>query len=147
MQIINRVLEFGSEAQRLSVELRFEVLRKPLGLNFDPSDLAREGEDYHLASFIDSKIVGILLLKPVSKETVKMRQVAVKTDSQNKGIGKSLVRFAEEFAQKKGYTTMQLNARKTALPFYLALEYQTLGDEFHEVGIPHLKMEKNLTHG
>lgn len=73
-----------------------------------------------------------------------MRQVAVKKEWQGHGVGKKLVVFAERFAFKHLFNKIELNARKTAVDFYLNLGYKTMGNEFTEVGILHLKMVKNL---
>jgi hypothetical protein len=39
---------------------------------------------------------------------------------------------------------VSLHARKIVAGFYSRLGYTTIGGEFTEVGIPHLKMEKQL---
>jgi predicted GNAT family N-acyltransferase len=39
---------------------------------------------------------------------------------------------------------MVLHARETAVPFYNALGYNSVGAQFEEVGIPHFRMEKAL---
>jgi predicted GNAT family N-acyltransferase len=75
---------------------------------------------------------------------VKMRQVAVTPQAQGKGIGKMLVDWSETFAREHLFTTMQLHARDTAVPFYLQLGYETYGDPFTEVSIPHRSMQKQL---
>lgn len=139
-----KLLEFGSPAQRESIELRREVLRIPLGLDFDQHDLDAESDQYHVACLDDGKIVGILLLKPVGNGVLKMRQVAVSPTVQGQGIGSRMVKFSETWAREQGYRFMELHARKTAVDFYLQLQYSIAGDEFTEVGIPHLKMVKGL---
>jgi predicted GNAT family N-acyltransferase len=73
-----------------------------------------------------------------------MRQVAVNDKSQRSGIGSRLVAYSEEYAREHGYETMELNARQTAVPFYLRLGYEITGDPFTEVGLPHRKMQKRL---
>lgn len=73
-----------------------------------------------------------------------MRQVAIKNEWQGNGVGKKLVLFAERFAYQHSFNKIELNARKTAVAFYLNLGYKTMGNEFAEVGIPHIKMYKNL---
>ncbi|NOZ36403.1 MAG: GNAT family N-acetyltransferase [Chlorobi bacterium] len=37
-----------------------------------------------------------------------------------------------------------LHARKTAVSFYLKLNYKIISEQFYEVGIPHFKMRKML---
>jgi hypothetical protein len=73
-----------------------------------------------------------------------MRQVAVHTDFQRKGVGKLMVDFCEKLAFQNGMKTIYLHARETAVPFYLSLEYSIVGNQFLEVNIPHYKMTKEL---
>lgn len=84
------------------------------------------------------------MLTPKSKKVMKMRQVAVDSDVQNKGVGRALVEKSEQLARSKGYEVMELNARDVAVPFYKKLNYETVGDMFEEVSIPHFKMKKVL---
>ena len=88
--------------------------------------------------------MGCLVLTPVNAEEIKMRQVAVDDRIQRKGIGTELVLFSERLARDRGYKRMVLNARDTAVPFYLRLNYAVDGDPFEEVGIPHFRMVKAL---
>lgn len=137
-------LEFGIIEQKESVLLRSKILREPLGLNFNDEELLSEDSNYHLGAFYQNHLAGILLLKPMNIKEVKMRQVAVAQDMQKMGVGKQLVHFSEKFAIEKGYKTICLHARKSALLFYLKLNYCIEGNEFIEVGIPHYKMTKKL---
>lgn len=138
-------IEFATPEYDESVALRFKVLRKPLGLEYAPEQLAAEWSDIHLAAFDrEGKIVGILLLTPLDGQEMKMRQVAVAPDLQGKGVGALLVAVSEETAKSLGFNKITLHAREAAVPFYLRLGYQTQGDRFVEVTIPHFKMEKAL---
>ena len=138
-------IAFLSAEQKASVGLRYEVLRKPLGLHFLEEDLQKEYLDFHIAAYVDGNLVGILLLKPIeTPQVIKMRQVAVDSSMQGRGIGKAMVRFSEEFVKAKGFTSIELHARETAVPFYLSLNYTLVGDRFEEVGIPHFKIVKVL---
>ena len=120
-------------------------MRRPLGLDFTPEQLAAEYADIHLAAFADvGRLIGYLCLTPLNKEEVKMRQVAVAPEWQGKGVGKKLVAASEEMAKHLNFKKMTLHARETAVPFYLRLGYQTVGEQFEEVTIPHFKMEKKL---
>lgn len=139
-------IAFQSEEQKASVALRYEVLRKPLNLHFLEEDLQKEYLDFHIAAYLDGNLVGILLLKPAEKpQVIKMRQVAVDASLQGRGIGKAMVLFSEEFIKAKGFTSIELHARETAVPFYLSMNYAISGERFEEVGIPHFKMLKQLS--
>lgn len=138
-------IEFGTPEYDEAVALRYEVLRKPLGLEFTTDQLAAEWSDIHLAGFDpNGKMVAILILTAIDEQTLKMRQVAVAPHLQGKGLGAQLVHASEALALKRQYQHMVLHARETAVPFYLRLGYQIVGEPFEEVGIPHSKMKKTL---
>lgn len=138
-------IEFATPEYDEAVALRYEVLRKPLGLEFLPEQLAAEWSDIHLAA-VDTagKMVAILMLTPVNDQEVKMRQVAVAPEQQGRGLGAALVAQSEEIARSMNFNRMTLHARETAVPFYLRLGYEKVGDLFEEVSIPHFKMRKTL---
>lgn len=133
-----------SPAYALCVALRRDILRKPLGLEFTVDQLAAEASSLHLAAFDDGVLAGCLMLTPKDKDTVQMRQVAVRQDHQGKGLGAAMVRESEIAARYHSFKRMILHARETAVPFYLKLGYEVVGEPFVEVGIPHRKMEKAL---
>lgn len=141
--MIVHILPFGSAQQIQSVGLRVEVLRKPLGMQFNPEDLSSESEEWHIGAIVNNRVVGCMILKPVDA-IVKMRQVAVADDYQGKGVGKAMVAFAEEHCLNHGIKSIQLHARETAIPFYISQGYDVISEEFYEVGIPHKAMKKDL---
>ena len=126
------------------VHLRMEILRKPLGLKFDPEELEREKEDLLMGAFEEDKLLGCCLLTQVDKRTLRLRQMAVPNNMQGKGIGRALMIFCENVARDRGYRKLIMHARKTALGFYEKLGYHVAGAEFVEVTIPHYIMEKDL---
>lgn len=137
------IVPHNSEAYQESVKLRDRILREPLGLEFSDEELAAEDVQTHVTASVDGVMIGVMILVPLDKRTFKMRQVAVDTNWQGKGIGTRLVSFAEEYAIKMGVCCIRLHARKEALKFYQELAYTQLGDEFTEIGIPHYLLEKN----
>ena len=126
------------------VELRNEILRKPLGLSFDPKELEREKDDLLIAAFEEDKMLGCCLLTKVDPQCVRLRQMAVQNNLQGKGIGATMMNYAENVARDAGYNKIIMHARKTAIGFYEKLGYKVTGDEFEEITIPHFVMEKKL---
>lgn len=123
--------------------LREEVLRKPLGLSLYNEDLSDEVNDYILIAKSDDELVACLILSPRSDVTLQLRQMAVSALWQKKGIGKQLVEYAEQYAWERNYCHIMLHARIVAKAFYSKIGYKAVGEEFEEVGVPHIKMEKN----
>lgn len=138
------LIEHGSGEYEQTVALRHQVLRKPLGLSYDPTELAGEKDSFHLALGEEAELVACLVLKPLDERFIKMRQLAVRQNAQGKGFGRALVNYAESFLKGRGYEEIVLHARETARGFYEKLGYEVEGDPFIEVGLPHLFMRKQL---
>lgn len=136
-------IEFATPEYDDAVRLRYEVLRKPLGLEYKPEQLAAEYDNHHLAAYTNNgQLLGYLNLTPSDDGVIKMRQVAVEQQAQGMGVGKKLVETSEVLARKLGFKVMVLHARETAVAFYEKLGYQKVGERFEEVTIPHFCMEK-----
>jgi predicted GNAT family N-acyltransferase len=139
-----RLVSHGSPEYHQTVALRDEILRRPLGLVFDPEQLAAESSDHHLACYRDGRLVGCLVLTPRPDGEMKMRQVAVAETEQGGGIGRRMVLESERIARALGYGAMTLHARANVVSFYEKLGYEVVGEPFEEVTIPHRAMRKRL---
>ncbi|HVU53771.1 MAG TPA: GNAT family N-acetyltransferase [Puia sp.] len=139
-----RIIDHGTKEYQQMVNLRMDILRKPLGLSFDPAELEKEKEDVLMGAFEDDRLLGCCLLTRQDQYTMRLRQMAVPNNMQGKGIGRALMIFAENIARDLGYKKLCMHARKTALGFYEKLGYAPSGEEFTEVTIPHYIMEKAL---
>ena len=133
----------SSEYQK-ALALRHEILRAPLKLNIVKEDLSIEKEQLHYGLFEESKILSCLCVVPISPDKAKIRQMAVSNEFQGKGLGSKLLLSCLDDLKKKGYSEVELNARKTAVNFYKKYGFQICSDEFIEVTIPHFKMNKTL---
>jgi len=139
-----RMIDYGTKEYQQMVHLRYEILRKPLGLQFGREELEKEKEDVLIGAFEDDRILGCCLLTRVNDKTVRLRQMAVPNNMQGKGMGRALMIFAENIARDYGYVKLIMHARKTAVGFYEKQGYYIYGKEFEEVTIPHYIMEKTL---
>ena len=139
-----KIIDYGSKHYKQMLDLRRQILRKPLGLDFTEEDINNEKDHVHIAAFEEDEMLGCCMLTQETPNSVKLRQMAVKPGLQNKGIGKVLMQFAENIARDRGNKLMTMHARKTATGFYEKQGYQIKGNEFEEVTIPHYIMEKAL---
>jgi N-acetylglutamate synthase-like GNAT family acetyltransferase len=139
-----KIIDHDTKEYQQMVKLRIDMLRKPLGLNFEKEELEKEKDDVLMGAFEDGRILGCCLLTRVSSSAVRLRQMAVPNNMQGRGIGRALMVFAENIARDMGYKTLIMHARVTAVGFYQKLGYSTTGAEFEEVTIPHYVMEKVL---
>lgn len=139
-----REIFHGSEEYKAEVQLRDEVLRKPLGLRFSAEDLEAEKTNRHFGLFEGQELLATLQFVKIADEDLKMRQVAVSPSRQGEGLGKLLVAWSESWALTHGFQQIRLHAREGAVKFYLRMGYEVVGDEFFEVGLPHRLMQKRL---
>ena len=137
-------IDHSSKEYDLMVQLRYDILRKPLNLNFDAADLEKEKDDVLIGAFDDDRILGCCILTQVSEQEIRLRQMAVQNNLQGKGVGASMMHFAENISRDKGYKIISMHARVTAIGFYKGLGYNITGEEFFEVSIPHFRMQKTL---
>lgn len=139
-------IDHGTKEYKQMIHLRYELLRKPLHLKFETDELDKEKNDILIGTFEEDKLLGCCLLTKIDKDCVRLRQMAVQNNLQGKGIGASMMNFAENVARDAGYKKLIMHARKTAVGFYEKLEYKISGEEFMELSIPHYIMEKRLIH-
>lgn len=139
-----RKIEHGSEEYLREVILRDEILRRPHGLNIYDEDLSSENLYTHVGAFMNDVLVGTLYIKPISKMTRQIKQVAVKEAYRGHNIGRGMVEFAEQIARKSGALKLVLDSRATACGFYEKLGFSNIGLEIKYFDIPHLKMEKAI---
>jgi len=139
-----KIIDHGSREYKQMVDLRYNMLRRPLGLTFSEEELEAEKNNIHIGCFDDDKLEGCCMLVSKDNDTVQLRQMAVISGLQGKGIGRVLMQFAENIARDRGYKKLIMHARKTAMGFYEKLGYRKTGNEFLEVTIPHYAMEKVL---
>ncbi len=137
-------IDHGSNEYLQMVQLRDAVLRKPLGLSFNPEELQKEKDEIHIACFEDGKLLGCCMLVKINNNTVRLRQMAVAPNLHGKGIGASIINFAENIARDKGFKTITMHARDTAIGFYEKFGYAIKGKQFTEVNTAHHVMEKEL---
>jgi ribosomal protein S18 acetylase RimI-like enzyme len=139
-----KIIDHGTKEYQQMVQLRNDILRKPLGLSLTPEELEKEKEEILIGAFEEDKMLGCCMLIAQDLATVRLRQMAVLNNLQGKGIGRALMQFAENIARDRGFRKITMHARQTARGFYEKLGYQVSGEEFEEVSIPHYIMEKVL---
>ncbi len=128
-----------------SLALRERILRLPLGRILNQQDLADESTHTHFALFDEHQIIACLILRPISDQIVKLRQMAVAQPYQSQGMGRKLIANAEQWACSQHYQHIHTDARLTAQGFYASLGYQPQGEPFEHIGITHIAMAKPIT--
>lgn len=137
-------IDHGSANYNKMLQLRYKVLRQPLGLDFSEEELSNEKNDILIAALDDDRLIGCCVLCKTDEGSLRLRQMAVDQQMQRNGIGASIIHFAENLARDKGYNKIIMHARKTAVGFYEKFGFQKKGEEFYELNLPHILLEKRL---
>ena len=137
-------IDHGTSQYEQMVHLRNQILREPLGLKLTAEEIDNEKNDILIAAFDDDVMLGCCILTPVNGAAIRLRQMAVPSSLQGKGIGASIMSFAEDLARDKGYAKIIMHARNSAIGFYERFGFRVVGEQFSEVNLPHHIMEKQL---
>jgi len=93
-------IQYNSENYLKELEIRDSLLRIPLGLSIYKDDLKVEKDDIHFGIFCDNELLGCLIVSKITKNSCKLRQMAISKDCQGKGLGKKLISNVEELFTK-----------------------------------------------
>jgi ribosomal protein S18 acetylase RimI-like enzyme len=126
------------------LELRFRVLREPLGFPRSAVTFPFEAASLHLVLRQGGAVVGCVLFHPEDAQGGRLFQMAVTPSLQGRGLGARLVTALEAELGRRGFSHVHLHARATVAPFYERLGYAVYGEPFTEVNIPHRHMRKAL---
>lgn len=137
-------IDYGSKEYDQMLELRYAVLREPLGLTFSPDELERAKNDILLGCFDEDELQACCMLTPKGDGVIKLRQMAVMNGLQGTGLGRIMMIFAENVARDHGFKKLIMHARSYAIGFYEKLGYSVSSEEFLELTIPHYEMTKDL---
>ncbi|BCY27401.1 GNAT family N-acetyltransferase [Flavobacterium okayamense] len=131
--------------------VRHLVLRK--GKPIESCSFTGDDEEttIHLGVFYKEKIIGIASLFKIDNASFKesnqfqLRGMAVLDEFRKEGIGTLLINEAEKICKSNSSDLLWFNARESAVPFYLKLNFKTFGTKFEINGIgPHYVMYKNI---
>lgn len=140
-----RVIHRSEAAYAAELQLRYEVLRKPLGMPVGSEVNEAEAQCIHVVAECDQAVIGCVILRPDDDGSGQLMQMAVASTHHGRGIGRALVRALEAHCREQGMDRIYMHARVSARVFYEKLGYVAAGDEFTEVGIPHLHMERRIS--
>jgi predicted GNAT family N-acyltransferase len=124
--------------------LRWRLLRKPLGLEPGSEQDELEKTAFHVAAFNGEKIIGVSRLQIENNSTARIRYMAVDNEFRKHGVGSCLLAELEKIAKTNNVKICWLYARETATPFYLKNNFHIKGTADSDLEIKHQRMEKNF---
>ena len=142
-----RFIKTHQPEYRKELMLRWEVLRKPLGMPPGSELFPEEEESLHLVALEGKQVVGCVLFYQEQEARGKLFQLAISTEYEGKGFSKKLMLTLEHALIKKGIREVYLLARDELVRFYSHMGYHPEGNVVQRFGLPHYTMVKHLSVG
>jgi predicted GNAT family N-acyltransferase len=99
----------------------------------------------HFVAYDEEPIGEARVRFPDDANRAKIERVSVIPKHRGKGVGKDIMIKIDEHLREHGVAEIYLDAQSHVKNFYEKLGYTQVGEEFEEVGIPHVVMVKRLT--
>jgi GNAT superfamily N-acetyltransferase len=136
------------EVRRADVDeilpLRKSVLRPSEPVVASDYDLFEHTQ--HVGAFDDGIAIGCATVFPSpyqeDEAAWQLRGMAVAPDRQGTGVGRAVLAAAIDLARSEGATALWANARSAALPFYTAMGFEVVSEEFRygPAELPHKRI-------
>ncbi|MFN5416348.1 MAG: GNAT family N-acetyltransferase [Flavobacteriia bacterium] len=126
-------------------DLRYRILRKPLHQPLGSEKNEGDVTGIHFAYFEGGSIIAIARLDYQENQIAQIRFVAVESNLQAKGIGKTIMLELERRCIVDGKHKIILHARDYAVDFYLKLDYVLVEKSYKLFDVlQHFLMEKTI---
>ena len=123
-------------------QIRWEILRKPLGLKEGTERDDLENQAIHRILKLNGQIVGVGRLHFNQNSTAQIRYMAVLESFQSKGLGKLIVNEFIKISEEKKSSKIILYARESVVDFYKILGFDTLKKAHKLESVQHFLMER-----
>ena len=132
------------------LNLRSKILRNNLDPNLCRFPGDKEINSFHLGAFNGNTLIGgVSVMKNECKKKelpncFQLRGLFVDKEFQHNGIGKTIVNFVENRLRDSGVNYLWMNARESAVLFYLKLNYSNSKISYliNEIGLHYLLYKK-----
>ena len=116
------------------LDIRYETVPMDLLLEADPSEdliLAYLPLSFVFKALLHNELVGIMLLTPMDSQQLEIKNIAVHQDFRQRGIGKRLLQFAQQFAKDEGFEALWIGTANSSVEQWGL--YQKMGFELNSV--------------
>lgn len=132
------------------LNLRSKILRNNLDPNLCKFPGDKEINSFHVGAFNGNTLIGgVSVMKNECKKKelpncFQLRGLFVDKEFQHNGIGKTVVNFVENRLRDSGVNYLWMNARESAVLFYLKLNYSNskISYVINEIGLHYLMFKK-----
>ncbi len=122
-------------------DIRRRVFQDEQGVPAEEEFDADDERATHVLATVDGTPAGTgrVVFHP---DYAKIGRMAVRKEWRRHGVGRAIMDALTGVAAGRGVTRFVLHAQVQAIPFYAALGFGIVSEEFEEAGIPHRRMER-----
>jgi len=125
-----------SEIKAIRTAVFIEEQKVPVELEWDEFD----NDSTHILAYYGDKPVATARLL----QDGHIGRMAVLKAYRNRNIGKNMLKYLLELANKRALECVELSAQEHAVEFYKKSEFIVISDVYMDAGIPHYTMSKML---
>ena len=124
--------------------VRTKVFQEEQGIGREMDFDGHDGVATHIVVYHQDQPVGTGRMRSVADGVVKIERIAVLPHMRKRGIGKKIMERMHEHLSESDIVKVMLDAQSHAKGFYEGMGYLSEGEEFEEVGMPHIVMVRHL---
>jgi ElaA protein len=129
------------------LQLRSEVFVVEQNCVYHDPD-GKDQQAWHLMGIEDSTLIAYTRILPpgISYDDPSIGRVVTLSLKRRSGLGRELMKLSIIECEKLfGKTPITLSAQSYLIHFYESLGFSTIGDQYLEDGIPHIKMKRKAS--
>lgn len=145
MKMIIPVMTDSDREKCIAIRRQCFVIEENVPESIEVDEHDRPGSGYeHFLVYEDNVAVGTFRLHFNNNVVAILQRFCMLAEYRGKGYGRYAMEFIEGYCAGKGIKKIRFDAQCTALDFYLKCGYDVVSDEFIEVGMKHVKMQKKI---
>lgn len=144
MFLVFKTIEFLSQEYHEMLQLRENVMRKPLGLLLSAEDVKDDNVRTHIGGYCNGVLICACSFKIIHRKIAHLYSVCVKQEFQNRGVGQQLMHFTEKYVKLLGAARLYVEGRESAKKFYQKCVFSPCGSEYIDMNILHQDMRKDI---
>ena len=122
--------------------IRWKILRQPLGLKKGTEKDDLEDKSIHRVAKIDNQIIAVGRLHFIENNTAQIRYMAVEDDFRGRGVGKLITNEFIRISKDKNISKIILYAREDVIDFYKKLGFDIVEKGHKLKSVQHFLMER-----
>ena len=134
-EVIIKTIDFSSyfsDIEKIRSTVFIKEQNVPVELEWDEFD----DDSTHILAYYDNKPVGTARLL----NDGHIGRMAVLKEYRNRNIGRNMLKYIIDIAQKRSIRNIELSAQEHAVDFYKKYGFSVTSDVYMDAGIPHYNM-------